>query len=290
MAIAESELIINPDGSIYHLNLMPGDLAETIITVGDQDRVAKVSKYFDRIVLKKHKREFACHTGYIGDKKLSVISTGIGTDNIDIVFTEIDALFNIDFKTRTITDKLTKLTFIRIGTSGCLQDDIPLDSLLISECAIGIDNLNSFYTIPENYKNKILDEALKNQLQLELNSYSVLADEALVKSFANTTGFHQGTTFTSIGFFAPQGRNVRSTVHHVDFIDQIDKLRWDNGKRITNLEMETSAMYLFAANLGHRAISLNALIANRQKGQFSKDPKKIVKKLIVKSLEVIATL
>ncbi len=286
MPIAESELIINEDGSIYHLNLRPGDLAETIITVGDQERVLEVSKYFDKIELRKQKREFTCHTGYLGGKRLSVISTGIGTDNIDIVFNEIDALFNVDFETRNLRRELTPLKFIRLGTSGCIQADIAVDQLLISESAIGIDNLNVFYTIEEEHKDHDLERALKENLPHDLNTYSVLGSKSLHQLFIKDPLYISGTTFTSIGFYGPQGRNVRSSVKNRNLIDDFSSITW-NGKRITNLEMETSGIYTLAANLGHEAISINALLANRQLGTFSKNPAQTVEKMIKSALAII---
>lgn len=289
MAIADSELIINPDGSIYHLNLLPGDLAETIITVGDQERVHQVSDCFDSIEISKHKREFSCHTGHLGGKRLSVISTGIGTDNIDIVFNEIDALFNVDFKTRTIKENLTQLTFIRLGTSGCIQEDIALDQLLVSEIGIGTDNLNNFYDLEEEYQDKNLEQALGFVLGDHFNIYTVKSDASLTKHFLDHGEFIPGCTFTAIGFYGPQGRNVRSKVKNERFLDYLANVQWD-GKKVTNFEMETSGMYLLAHNLGHQALSVNVLIANRAKGTFSKSPKEAVKRMIQKSLEVIKTL
>ena len=289
MPIADSELILNPDGSIYHLNLLPGDLAEIIITVGDQERVKEVSKHFSKIEVEKQKREFTCCTGLYKDKRISVISTGIGTDNIDIVFNEIDALFNIDFKKKTIKEDFTRLKFIRLGTSGCIQSDIDLDQILISEVAVGIDNMNLFYNIDKEDKDQVLEKILLESKLGPFNLYAVKGDSELIKAFTAKSNFILGSTLTSIGFYGPQGRKLRGRSKHDDFINNISEVKWNN-KRLTNLEMETSGIYLLAANLGHSAISINALLANRQKGTFSLNPKKTVDKMILKSLDIIAEL
>jgi len=283
MPIAPSELILNEDGSIYHLNLIPGEIAETIITVGDQERVEQVSKHFDSIELKKQKREFTCHTGYIGSKRLSVISTGIGTDNIDIVFNEIDALFNVDFTSREIKNELTVLDFIRLGTSGSVRNDIPLGQFLISKVAVGIDNMNNFYEVPKHLVDETLSELIRTNLPASLNAYNIQADEILVKKFEPHSEFIQGKTLTSIGFYGPQGRSVRNKLLIGDFTGQIQKLG------ITNLEMETSGIYLLAGSLGHRALSINAILANRQLGTFAENPGKVVDDMIAKSLEIICS-
>ena len=209
--IPESELIINPDGSIYHLNLQPEQVADTVITVGDQNRVAKVSKYFDRLEFKVEKREFITHTGWIGKKRLSVVSTGIGPDNIDIVFSEIDALFNIDFNSRQIKDKLTAIEFIRIGTSGCLQKNIPVDSFLISACGIGLDNLMHFYSGNPSAEEHDLKQSFEQFIQpdhlLPVPPYVAMGSKRLLEVLS--TGIYQGITLTAPGFYAPQGRELR---------------------------------------------------------------------------------
>jgi uridine phosphorylase len=281
MPIAKSELILNDDGSVYHLNLHPGDLAETIITVGDQERVEEVSKFFDSVDLKKQKREFSCHTGFIGKKRLSVISTGIGTDNIDIVFNEIDALFNVDLNTREVKEEITILDFIRLGTSGSLQVDIPLGQFLISELAVGIDNMNQFYKIPQHFFDAALDQKFRNTFGAMFNSYTVKSDPTLKMLFDNEEDFINGKTLTSIGFYAPQGRSIRNNLLFPGFIDQMASLG------ISNLEMETSGIYLLAANLGHRALSINAILANRQLGTFEDNPGIVVDRMIRRALEVI---
>ena len=278
--LLESELILNPDGSIYHLKLRPEQIASTIITVGDQDRVAEVSKYFDAIDHKVEKREFVTHTGWLRGKRLSVISTGIGTDNIDIVFNELDALFNIDFETRQVKETITPLTFIRIGTSGCLQEDIPLDAFLISTYGLGLDNLLHFYENDAELTNSNIDLSDLTK-SLQINPYLFKADEDLVAHFTERAKqkIHKGITVTCPGFYAPQGRSLRIKALNKNLIQQLQKIDIE-GNRITNMEMETAGIYGMASLLGHKAISFNALLANRVTGSFSTQPKQTVDRLI----------
>ncbi|WDF56592.1 nucleoside phosphorylase [Mucilaginibacter sp. KACC 22063] len=287
--ISDTDLILNADGSLYHLNLLPGDIAQTVILVGDQDRVAEVSRHFDSIELKKGKREFITHTGHMGNKRLSVVSTGIGTDNIDIVLNELDALVNIDLHTRTVNPELKQLNFIRIGTSGTVQADIPVDSLLVSESAIGMDALMHFY------KHKLTDDeqALLNAFNYTLpNDFSLkpyitsASDELLSKLSENLP---KGITITAPGFYAPQGRQVRAQSVIPQLLDIIEKFEFD-GKRITNLEMETAGIYSMAKALGHKAISFNVLLANRIKNNFSRQPAEIMQRFIVEVLDRIAAM
>ncbi len=286
MKIAESDLIINPDGSIYHLNLLPGDVAAHVITVGDPDRVSDVSKYFDRIEYKKGKREFITHTGYIGEKRITVISTGIGTDNIDIVFNELDALVNIDFATREVKETLTSLNIIRIGTSGAVQQDIPMGTILASSHGLGMDALMNYYVGSPS----IADEELLNTVHSHfghlknINPYLTAADETLL----NTIGkdLPKGITITAPGFYAPQGRMVRARNSVPNFIALINSFS-HNQHRITNLEMETAGIYALANVLGHKALSINAILASRVKFEFSKEPHKIVDQAIRLVLERI---
>ncbi|WP_293789984.1 nucleoside phosphorylase [uncultured Pedobacter sp.] len=284
MKISESDLIINPDGSIYHLNLLPGDIADTIITVGDPDRVDEVSKYFDRIELKKGKREFITHTGYSGKKRITVVSTGIGTDNIDIVFNELDALVNIDFETREIKKSLTSLNIIRVGTSGAVQPDIPMGTILASSYGLGMDALMSYYLQQLSADEQLLlDEVKKHFSQLNnINPYLTAADSGLL----NTIGkdMVHGITITAPGFYAPQGRIVRAKNAVPDFIGLINSFK-SNQHRITNLEMETAGIYALAKVLGHKALSVNAILASRVKFEFSKEPNKIVEQAIKMVLE-----
>lgn len=291
--IRESELIINPDGSIYHLHLRPEHIADTIITVGDPDRVDMVSKYFDRIEHKIQKREFITHTGYIGNKRITVISTGIGTDNIDICFNELDALVNIDFATRQVRPDLRRLDFIRIGTSGCLDADIELNSFLASSFGLGMDGLMLYYEFENSPRAEALAQELqaysqKNNIRFPLPLTTAEASDELMQLFAPKGGIMQtGITLTATGFYAPQNRQLRVKSSMGNVLDALADFRFDE-LSITNFEMETSGIYGLAQALGHRAISLNALIANRPRGLFSADPYAAVDKLIQYSLEKIA--
>ncbi|MEJ4088154.1 nucleoside phosphorylase [Galbibacter orientalis] len=285
--IAESELILNDDGSIYHLNLLPEDIADTIITVGDPDRVATVSKYFDTIELKKGKREFVTHTGTLNNKRISVISTGIGTDNIDIVLNELDALVNIDFATRTIKKKLTSLNIIRIGTTGSLQPEIKVDDFLMSEYAVGFDSLLHFYQSEEIQYTDIQQKIVKhtNWFQKKSMPYVVAYDESLASKLLSEN-VHLGFTATNVGFYGPQSRKLRLEVQDPSLNDKLASFDY-NGLKITNLEMETAGIYGLAKLLGHKAVSMNCILANRPNGNFSKDPLKATEKLIQYTLEKI---
>nr|WP_299382357.1 nucleoside phosphorylase [Allomuricauda sp.] len=285
MALGHSELILNPDGSIYHLNLHPEDISDTIITVGDPDRVSSVSKYFDSLEIEKGKREFLAHTGYLNGKRLTVISTGIGTDNIDIVFNELDALVNVDFSSRRIKTNLTQLNFIRIGTSGAIQENIPVDTFLASTSAIGMEGLLHFYeTGPEG--NHGLQEALNEFLGWNahhITAYAFDADQSLLDRF-NENRIRFGITVTNSGFYGPQGRSIRLTPQIRDFNSKLASFTYQN-QQITNLEMETAGIYGLAKLHGHRAISLNAILANRATGEFSKSAFRTVDNLIKFTLE-----
>ncbi len=276
--ISEADLILNPDGSIYHLNLLPEDLAETVITVGDPDRVAAVSKYFDRIELKKGKREFITHTGYIGSKRITVISTGIGTDNIDIVLNELDALVNIDFGTRLPQEQLTSLEIVRIGTSGTLQPDIPVDSVLVTEYALGLDALMHYYQQDTDADEEQLLSAIREHLNIPgIAPYLTKTSSALLEKAGK--GFLRGVTVTAPGFYAPQGREVRARNRVPGLIGKLSSFRLQD-HRITNLEMETAGIYALAKALGHRALSVNAILANRVQFEFSRHPELIVEDTI----------
>lgn len=286
-SIPDSELILNSDGSIYHLNLLPGDCAETIITVGDQERVGQISKYFDIVDLKKGKREFLTHTGWYKGHRISVVSTGIGTDNIDIVFNELDALFNIDFQTRKPKSKKTVLHFVRIGTSGAFQKDISVDSFLLTKKAIGIDALLHFYET-RNLENEQFKYALHQHLNWakhSINPYVFNGSSTLSKLFKNLP-IIEGCTVTSPGFYGPQGRILQLQPKLKDFFKDLSSFEF-GGERLTNLEMETAGIYGLATLLGHKAISLNAILANRANGTFSKTPQETVEKLIVLTLEAL---
>jgi len=289
--LSPSELILNPDGSIYHLQLLPGDLAETIITVGDQERVHAISKHFDRIEVQKQNREFTTHTGYIGDKRLSVISTGIGTDNIDIVFNEIDALFNIDFENRLIKEELTSLSFIRVGTSGSLQDDLPLDSFLFTEYAVGLDNLFTFYeTISDRSTINIQTDFQDFCARARIPRYNTIWHKGSADLLSALKRDHDavGVTLTCPGFYGPQGRQLRLVSKLNPFIDALSHFR-SGEHRFTNFEMETSGIYGMCHQLGHQALSCNAILANRKLGTFSEKPKATIERLIAQVLESLTS-
>lgn len=285
--IQESELIINNRGAIYHLDLRPEELANTIITVGDPDRVAKVSRYFDRIEFERQHREFATHTGYIGSKRLSVVSTGIGTDNIDIVLNELDALVNIDLGTRMVKPDHTSLNIIRVGTSGALQADIPVDSWVTSTHGLGIDNLLNFYRHEENEEDRQLLQSFITQTPLQsriAQPYISSCGASLMKHFVS--GFQHGITVTCPGFYGPQGRVLRLGLSHPNLIDRLTQFSFGQ-HRITNFEMETAGIYGLGKILGHHCLSLSAIVANRVTKKFSADGGKAVEKLIEKTLDII---
>ncbi len=290
MKIQDAELILNADGSIYHLHLQPEQIADNIITVGDPDRVERVSKYFDRVEHKVHKREFYTHTGYIGQKRLTVISTGIGTDNIDIVLNELDALANVDLNNRTVKNSLKSLNIFRIGTSGAMRADIPVDSFLVSNFGVGMDGLLNYYDRTLNQRelalNRLIHECLKeNVVAIGVQPTVAEASSALISLFEKKE-WYQGITLTATGFYAPQNRMIRAKPLLSDLFTKLEDISFE-GLKITNLEMETAAIFGLANILGHKAISLNAILANRRSGQFSADPDKVVDKLIQETLEII---
>jgi len=276
--IGKSELIIREDGAIYHLGLRPNDIAQTIITVGDPDRVDQVTKHFDSIRVTQQIREFKTVTGAKNGKEITVISTGIGTDNIDIVFNELDALVNIDLKTRTVKEQLTSLDFIRLGTSGSLQEDILVDSLLLSEYAIGTDGLMHYYPSLNEIAFDPIDEFYKQQIAWPLAPYFTKADPALFKSFSELIS-QNGITITAAGFYGPQMRAIRMNNIDRSWIEKAASLKFYD-TRVTNLEMETAGIYGMAQILGHRALSINAILANRITRTFSENPGKVVDEMI----------
>ncbi len=285
--LSSSELILNPDKSIYHLNLLPEQLADIVITVGDPDRVSEVSKYFDNIEFEVQKREFKTHTGNLNGNRISVVSTGIGTDNIDIVLNELDALKNIDFHTREVKKNLTVLDIYRIGTSGSIQPDLDVDSFIVSEKAIGFDGLIYFYA-----KGKLNEidyaESFRNYMKWnsqKANPYVVSANKELLEKFPDNE-FIRGTTATNIGFYGPQGRKLRLQLEDEYLNQKLQNFRYKEN-RITNMEMETSGIYALSGMLGHRAISLNAIVANRTQGTFSADSGLTIDKLIKSVLKII---
>ncbi len=290
LKIAESELIINSRGAIYHLDVRPEELAQTIITVGDPDRVKEVSKHFDEVEFTSKHREFVTHTGRIGQKRISVVSTGIGPDNIDIVLNELDALVNIDLETRMIKPDLTHLTIIRMGTSGSLQEDIPVDSIVATTHGLGIDNLLNYYRHENNEEEmQILQQFVAHtQLSSRFSQpYISTAGASVLKHF--TAGFFHGITVTCPGFYGPQGRVLRLGLTNPDLIDRLTEFSF-GPHRITNFEMETSAIYGLGKLLGHQCLSLSAIVANRIRKDFSKDGNAAVENMIIQSLDIIAGL
>jgi uridine phosphorylase len=288
MQLKPAELIINEDGSIYHLNLLPEDIATTIITVGDPDRVSQVSRHFDTIEVKKGKREFHTHTGHLNGKRISVISTGIGTDNIDIVLNELDALVNIDFKTRTLKENHTSLNIIRIGTTGAIQPDIPIDTFLISKYSIGFDGLLHFYEHNEINFPEIEDEFIAHTSwdTYKARPYVLFYSEKLGKLFADNR-IRLGFTATNTGFYGPQQRQLRIKPSQMELMEKLSTFSY-NDLKLTNLEMETSGIYALAQLLGHEAVSLNCVLANRSTGEFSVTPTESVDKLIEFCLKRLA--
>ena len=286
--ILSSELILNPDGSVYHLNLKPENIAHDIIFVGDQNRVEKITQFFDSIEFSTQKREFKTQTGTYKGKRLSVISTGIGPDNIDIVMNELDALVNIDFETRQPKEKLTSLNIIRIGTSGSLHEDIPVDSIVMSKFGLGLDNMLRSYVI-DAITHPEIEEAFVQQTNWDLKKgkpYAISCSEKLEKLIESDQIF-KGFTATAPGFYGPQGRVLRLAIQDPELNHKMDTFKF-GGNRITNLEMETAAIYGLSALLGHEALSLNAIIANRANGAFSEDPYRAVDALIAYTLDKLA--
>lgn len=268
--IPESELILNNDGSIYHLNLLPTDISHKIINVGDPERVSMVSDFFQSIEIKKQKREFVTHTGTYKGKRISVISTGIGTDNIDIVYNELDALVNIDLKTRTINEEKTALELVRIGTSGALQEDIPVDSFVCSSFGLGLDGLLNFYELNNDEEETDIINAFRQHYPnkgIFPESYLTKGSEALTQRLGQ--GMQYGITASCSGFYAPQMRALRLTPARQDMISKLNSFRFGNN-RVTNFEMETGAMYGLAKLLGHECCAVNLIVANRIIQQFSK--------------------
>lgn len=282
--IADSELILNPDGSVYHLNLQPENIGNLIIFVGDQNRVPKVAKHFDSIEFETQKREFRTITGIFKGKRISVMSTGIGPDNIDIVVNELDALVNIDLKTRTAKKEHTALTIVRIGTSGSLQNDIPVDSFVLAQYGLGFDGMLHAYDCEHVLEKEMEDAFIKhtNYSNRKSRPY-IVKNSAEVEAKLTSDKVFTGITGTAGGFYGPQGRILRLPIQDNELNSKIDSFRFNNN-RVTNLEMETSAIYGLSKLLGHHAVSMNAIIANRANGTFSKDPYKAVESLITYTL------
>jgi uridine phosphorylase len=284
MSLKSSELILNPDSSVYHLNLKPEHIAHDIIFVGDQNRVEKITQFFDSIEFSTQKREFKTQTGSLNGKRITVISTGIGPDNIDIVMNELDALVNIDLQTRQIKETLTSLNIIRIGTSGSLHADIPVDSFVLSQFGLGLDNMLRSYLI-DTVSHPIMEEAFIAHTNWDLRKgkpYMIACSKTLERRIESDE-MHKGITATAAGFYGPQGRVLRLDIQDDALNSKMDHFIFDN-QRITNLEMETAAIYGLGKLLGHHCLSLNAIIANRASGTFSEDPYKAVDELIAYTL------
>lgn len=289
--IPESELIVNERGAIYHLNIHPDELADTVITVGDPGRVPQVSKFFDSVEFKNAHREFISHTGYIGDKRITVLSTGIGPDNIDIVMNELDALANINFQTREVNSQLKSLNIVRIGTCGSLQADFPVDTFVAGTHGLGLDNVLKFYS--QNVAAPEDDEVLKafvqhTHLDDNLTPYIASAGSSLLQNFADQKDYHQGITVTCPGFFGPQGRVLRLGLSYPNLVDQMTSFHYGN-YRIANFEMETSAIYGLGKLMGHQCVAVNAIIANRVSKTFTTDGKATMDRLIEKTLSVLCS-
>ncbi len=281
-AISETDLIVNKDGSVYHLNLKPENINDTIITVGDPSRVFRISQYFDKITFEMNRREFITHSGTFQGKKVSVMSTGMGTDNVEIFMTELDALVNVNLKTREINEKKKKLNIIRIGTSGSLQEDIRLGTHLVSDYGIGLDTLMSFYNLRQNGYENTISNKIRDFIDLPFKPYCVEGSSKLAEKFAED--MTRGNTVTCPGFYGPQGRKVRLDLRYPHLIDDLLAFHHEDFW-LTNFDMETAGYYAMARLMGHEMISLNAILANRARGKFSKDPNKVIDALIKKVLE-----
>ena len=291
--IAESELILNSDGSIFHLHLKPEMVSDIIILVGDQDRVQLISQFFDKIEYKIKNREFVTHTGSYKGRRISIISTGIGTDNIDIVVNEVDALFNVDLKTRKVKEEKTVLNFIRIGTSGAIQEDIEIDKPIISEYAIGFDNVLWFYKT--NKIKSTVNRALEKKFMEHTNWRNLLSRPYFIRSSQKLLDIigkdmRKGTTISSSGFYGPQGRAIRLQTYDPDLNKKITSFRDERIDRITNYEMESSAIYSLSRLLGHNAVTVCQIISNRITKEYSQDYKPAMKKLFINVLDRLSTI
>ncbi len=281
--ISETDLILNSDGSVYHLNLLTEHVSDTVITVGDPDRVDMVSQYFDRVDFKIRKREFVTHGGVLRGKRIMVVSTGMGTDNIEIFFTELDALVNVNLKSRTIKSRQKKLKIIRIGTSGSFQKDVPVDSHVVTDYAIGLDTLMQFYKFRMNWVEKQISREVMRRARLEYMPYVAKASQSLMQRIGHD--MITGNTLTTPGFFAPQGRNVRVSPKYPKMLNSLAaEGNKKHGLRLVNFEMETAGYYAMARLLNHDTLSVSAIVADRVRREFSKDPYKTIDSLIRKVL------
>jgi len=290
MEIDKTNIILNNDGSIYHLGLFPNEINDIIFTVGDPDRVKFVSRHFNSINLKKQKREFLIHNGLYKGVPVSVLSTGIGTGNIDIVINELDIISNIDLKTGKLNNKKKQLNIIRLGTSASIQPEINIGSILLSEFAIGFDNLLNFYS----YENEF-EESLSIKLMKHLNidddnikPYAFKCDDYLFNNFSKTFS-NSGITLTNSGFYGPQSRNIRIPLRFKNLNNKLNSFEYSE-KKITNLDMETSGIYGLCKLLGHKSLSINAILANRTTGDFVKDPDKTIDYMIEQSFNLVESI
>ena len=288
--IPSSELILNPDGSIYHLNLLPDHISDTILTVGDPARVAQVSRHFDSVEFEGTHREFVTHVGYYRGKRLTVLSTGMGTDNIDIVMNELDALVNIDFVARTVrpAEERLSLRIIRLGTSGSLQPDVPIGAMLATEHAVGLDSLMHFYPLVETGLETEIATELQASLQLPFAPYVVRGSDLLREQLG--AGLVMGNTLTCPGFYGPQGRVLRLDLRQSDYIARLQAFRHQSAEgefRLANFEMETAGYYALGRLLGHEVLSLNAIVANRATGEFAENATAVVDEMIERTLQLV---
>jgi len=288
--IPSSDLILNPDGSIYHLNLLPDHISDTILTVGDPGRVAQVSRHFDSVEFEGTHREFVTHVGYYRGKRLTVLSTGMGTDNIDIVMNELDALVNIDFVARTVrpAEERLSLRIIRLGTSGSLQADVPIGAMLATEHALGLDSLMHFYPLVETGLETEIATELQASLQLPFAPYVVRGSDLLREQLG--AGLVMGNTLTCPGFYGPQGRVLRLDLRQSDYITRLQNFHHQSAEgefRLANFEMETAGYYALGRLLGHEVLSLNAIVANRATGEFAENATAVVDEMIERTLQLV---
>lgn len=288
--IQNSELILNPDGTVYHLHLLPDHISDTIICVGDPERVAMVSEHFDSVEVEIRRREFVTHVGYYRGRRLTVVSTGIGTDNVDIVLNELDALVNIDFMTRQVRphDEQIRLRIVRIGTSGALQADIPVGAALVTEHAVGLDSLMNYYPLVETGLEVAVGTEIQQALQLPQRPYCVRGADLLREQLG--AGLLTGNTLTCPGFYGPQGRRLRLDLRQPDMMRQLQSFRHQSAEgefRLTNFEMETAGYYGLGRMLSHEVVSLNAILANRATGEFAQNPEQVVHDLIARTLPLL---
>lgn len=286
--IGESELIINGDGSVFHLHIRPEELADTVILVGDPGRVDMVASYFESVEFRRQSREFVTVTGCYNGKRMSVISTGIGTDNLDVVVNELDALVNIDFDTRTVKEQKRSLTLLRIGTTGAIQPDIPIASYIFSHISVGCDGLLNWYANRENVTLPDMEAAFLKHTNWPANlpvPYFIEADRELINLFSDVTV--KGLTIAAPGFYGPQGRVLRLPLAMPDMVEKFETFRFGEFK-ITNFEMEGSALAGLAKQLGHRAGTVCCVIANRYHKGASPDYKPYVERLVKLALDKLA--